>query len=247
MVETLTTPQGRTLAYRRQAGAGPGIVFIHGFNSDMGGTKAEDLATWCADQGRAFLAFDLSGHGGSAGTVPEFGITDWREDAVALIEALTDGPQVLVGSSLGGWLAMLIARERPELVAGVVTAAAAPDFTARLSRHLSEAERADLAQKGAVTRGSAYGEDYVFSARLFDQGAAEAILTAPLSITAPVRMIHGTRDEDVPVADALALLGHAKGQDIRLTLIKDADHRLSDPASLAVLRQSIGEVLAAAG
>lgn len=142
---------------------------------------------------------------------------------------------------------MLIARERPDLVAGIVTIAAAPDFTARLALHLSAGERADLAQKGAVIRPSAYGEDYVFSARLFDQGAAEAVLDRPLPVGVPMRMIHGTRDEDVPVADALALFNHAKGPDIRLTLIKGGDHRLSDPASLALMRTAVAEVIAAAG
>lgn len=246
MTEMLSTPQGRRIAYRRQEGAGPGVVFLHGFRSDMAGAKAGDLAAWCAAQGRAFLGFDLSGHGATGSDTPRFGPTDWREDAVAAIEALTDGPQVLVGSSLGGWLSLLVARTRPERVAGIVTVAAAPDAFLRLHRSLSEADRARLAETGAVSRPSSYGEDYVFSQRLFDQSAAEAVLTTPLPLPMPVRMIHGTADEDVPMADALRLLDHAEGPDIRLTLLKGGDHRLSDPASLAVLRGAVAEVMAAA-
>lgn len=242
MTEFLTTPQGRRIACERRAGRGPGVVFLHGFNSDMRGTKAEALASWAEGAGRAFLRLDLSGHGESGGRVEAFGIGDWLEDAGAALDALAQGPQVLVGSSLGGWLALLLARERPERVAGLVTIAAAPDFTARMEAEFTEAERRQLAEEGRVTRPSEYGEDYVFSRRLFEQGRVHRVLAAPLHLPMPVRMLQGTADADVPLEDALRLLAHAQGPDIRLTLVKDADHRFSSPACLALVEAAVREV-----
>lgn len=242
MTEFLTTPQGRRIACERRAGRGPGVVFLHGFNSDMRGTKAEALAAWAEGEGRAFLRLDLSGHGESGGRVEAFGIGDWLEDAGAALDALAQGPQVLVGSSLGGWLALLLARERPERVAGLVTIAAAPDFTARMEAEFTEAERRQLAEEGRVTRPSEYGEDYVFSRLLFEQGRVHRVLAAPLHLPMPVRMLQGTADADVPLEDALRLLAHAQGPDIRLTLVKDADHRFSSPACLALVEAAVREV-----
>lgn len=242
MTEFLTMPQGRRIACERREGRGPGVVFLHGFNSDMRGTKAEALAAWAAGEGRAFLRLDLSGHGESGGRVEAFGMRDWLEDAGAALDALTQGPQVLVGSSLGGWLALLLARARPERVAGLVTIAAAPDFTARMEAEFTEADRRQLADEGRVTRPSEYGEDYVFSRLLFEQGRAHRVLAAPLHLPMPVRMLQGTGDADVPLEDALRLLDHAQGPDIRLTLVKDADHRFSSPACLALVEAAVREV-----
>jgi len=242
MTEFLTTPQGRRIACERRAGRGPGVVFLHGFNSDMRGTKAEALAAWAAGEGRALLRLDLSGHGESGGRVEAFGMGDWLEDAGAALDALAQGPQVLVGSSLGGWLALLLARERPERIAGLVTIAAAPDFTARMEAEFTEAERRQLADEGRVTRPSEYGEDYVFSRLLFEQGRGHRVLAAPLHLPMPVRMLQGTADEDVPLEDALRLLDHAQGPDIRLMLVKDADRRFSSPACLALVEAAVREV-----
>lgn len=242
MTEFLTTPQGRRIACERRAGRGPGVVFLHGFNSDMRGTKAEALAAWAEGEGRAFLRLDLSGHGESGGRVEAFGIGDWLEDAGAALDALAQGPQVLVGSSLGGWLALLLARERPERIAGLVTIAAAPDFTARMETEFTEVDRRQLAEEGRVTRPSEYGEDYVFSRLLFEQGRVHRVLAAPLHLPMPVRMLQGTADADVPLEDALRLLAHAQGPDIRLTLVKDADHRFSSPACLALVEAAVREV-----
>ncbi|AXC50169.1 alpha/beta fold hydrolase [Paracoccus suum] len=242
MTEFLKTPQGRRLAYLRQAGQGPGLVFLHGFNSDMRGTKGQVLADWAATQGRAFLRLDLSGHGESGGNIPDFGLSDWREDVLAVLDALTEGPQVLVGSSLGGWLALLVARSLPQRIAGVVTAAAAPDFTRRMEAEFTAADRAMLKDKGHVSRASDYGDDYVFSHHLLDQGRKESILDRPLQISAPVRMLYGTADADVPMADQLTLLDHIDGPDVRLTKIKGADHRLSDPVSLSLLVAAVADV-----
>lgn len=236
------TKDGRGLGYDRLEGQGPGVVFLHGFRSDRQGTKALDLQDWCRAKGRAMLRFDLSGHGESAGAVEDFGIADWVADARDAIDALAPGPQVLVGSSLGGWLALLLARERPDRWAGLVTIAAAPDFTARMERAFTDDDRAALSGRGFVTRPSDYGEDYVFSHRLFEQGAQSRVFGSPLHLPMPVRFLQGTADADVPMSDAVALMQHATGPDIRLTLVKDADHRFSGPAELALIRAAVAEV-----
>lgn len=236
------TAGGRRLGYDRLDGQGPGVVFLHGFRSDRQGTKALDLQDWCRATGRAMLRFDLSGHGEAAGAVEDFGIADWLEDARDAIDALAPGPQVLVGSSLGGWLALLLARARPDRWAGLVTIAAAPDFTSRMEQGFTPEDRAALAGQGAVTRPSEYGSDYVFSRRLFDQGAQNRVFADPLPLSMPVRFLQGTADAEVPMSDALALLDHATGPDIRLTLVRNADHRFSGPAELALIRATVAEV-----
>lgn len=236
------TASGRQLACERLEGQGPGVVFLHGFKSDMGGTKAIDLEAWCRDQGRAMLRFDLSGHGASGGLVEDFGIGDWLEDARDVIDTLTPGPQVLVGSSLGGWLALLLARAQPERWAGLVTIAAAPDFTARMQAGFTDQDRAALASEGRITRPSEYGEDYVFSRRLFEQGAENSVFERPLRLPMPARFLQGTADADVPMEDALRLLSHAEGPDIRLALVKDADHRFSAPRELRMIREAVAEL-----
>ena len=237
------TARGRRIAVAATPGKGAGVVFLHGFRSDMGGTKAVDLEAWCRAAGRPMLRFDLSGHGDSGGEVEDFGIGDWLEDAADVIDALAPGPQLLVGSSLGGWLALLLARARPESCAGLVTIAAAPDFTVRMEGELTPAEREALATRGEIRRPSAYeGGDYVFSARLFEQGAAHQVLASPLHLPMPVRLLQGAADTDVPMSEALRLFGHAQGPDIRLTLVQGADHRFSAPRELALIRAAITEL-----
>ncbi len=240
----LTTPQGRTLAYRRRAGSGPGVVFLHGFRSDMGGTKAVALAGWAAARGRAFLRFDCSGHGQSSGAFEDGCIGDWLEDALAALDALTEGPQVLVGSSMGGWIALLLARARPDRIAALVGIAAAPDFTEdSLWAGLSPAERAQLETEGRIARPSAYDPaPYVFTRRLIEDGRRHLVLRSPLHLPFPVRLLQGTADADVPPAVALRLLAHADGPDLRLTLVKDADHRFSDPACLALIARTLDDL-----
>ncbi len=245
MTEFLTTPQGRRLAYLRSPGRGPGVVFLGGFRSDMTGTKAAHLHAWAQSQGRAFLRFDYSGHGASSGAFEDGAIGDWRDDAAAAIEALTTGPQVLVGSSMGGWIALLLAREMPERVAGLVTIAAAPDFTTRMwDAEMTADDRETLRATGRFLQPSAYAPDpYVFTARLFADGAANRVLDRPLPLPMPARFLQGTADSDVPPPVATALLAHATGPDLRLTLVKDADHRFSTPDCLALIETALAEVL----
>jgi len=239
----LDTANGRRIAYHRSPGAGPGVVFLGGFRSDMEGTKALHLEAWAQRRGRAFLRFDYSGHGQSSGAFEDGAIGDWAEDSLAAIEALTEGPQVLVGSSMGGWIALLAARARPGRVAGLVGIAAAPDFTATMEAAFTEADRRSLADRGVLERPSDYApEPYIFTRRLFEDGRRNLVLASPLHFPFPVRLLQGTADTDVEPSVALRLLNHATGPDIRLTLVKDADHRFSTPACLALIERSVEDL-----
>jgi pimeloyl-ACP methyl ester carboxylesterase len=359
----LETDAGRRIAYHRFSGREPGVVFLGGLRSDMTGTKAVHLEDWARRSGRAFLRFDYSGHGASSGDFTEGCIGDWAEDAEAAITTLTEGPVVLVGSSMGGWISLLMARRMPEKVAGLVTIAAAPDFTEDgmwaewseeqrtacmeegqvalpseygedmvITRRMIEdgrmqlvlrtpltldlpvrmlqgtadamaaigaltegpqvlvgssmggwiallcaramperlaglvtiaaapdftedamwegfdaAQRAELAAEGQVALPSDYGEPYIITRRLIEDGRAHLVLREPLTLPFAVRFLQGTADEDVAVSVALRLLEHATGPDMRLTLVDGADHRFSDPECLRLIERSVEEVLERAG
>lgn len=244
MTDHLTTPQGRRIAYVQTPGQGPGVVFLGGFMSDMTGTKAVFLQDWAERNGRAFLRFDYSGHGQSSGTFEEGCIGDWFEDALAVIEARTEGPQVLVGSSMGGWIALQIARTLPDRVKGLVGIAPAPDFTEdSMWAGFSEAERTRLMTEGRIVIPSDYSPDgYPITRRLIEEGRQRLVLRAPLPLPFPVRILQGTADTDVPPAVALRLMEHAECDDLRLTLVKGADHRFSTPACLAMIAAAVDEV-----
>lgn len=249
MTQHLTTPQGRRIAFHRTAGRGPGVVFLGGFRSDMGGTKALALQAWAERQGRAFLRFDYSGHGESSGDFLDGCIGDWAEDAVAALSALTEGPQVLVGSSMGGWISLLVARALPARVAGLVGIAAAPDFTEdSMWAGFDAAQRAELAATGRVALPSEYSDEpYVITRRLIEDGRNHLVLRAPLRLPFPVRLLQGTADADVPPKVALRLLDHADSPDLRLTLVKGADHRFSTPECLRMIETALEDVLAQIG
>ncbi|MBK1634639.1 alpha/beta hydrolase [Rhodovulum adriaticum] len=243
----LDTPQGRRLAYHRTDGAGPGVVFLGGFMSDMTGTKAQHLEAWARARGQAFLRFDYSGHGQSSGAFAEGCIGDWAQDAETAITALTDGPQVLVGSSMGGWIALLLARALPERVVGLVGIAAAPDFTEdSMWASFAEDQRATIMGAGRIEIPSGYDDSpYTITRRLIEDGRENLVLRDPLRLPFPVRLLQGTADEDVEVATALRLLDHIDCADARLTLVKGADHRFSEPDNLALVEQAISELLPA--
>lgn len=239
----LTTPEGRRIAYRHTAGAGPTVVFLGGFRSDMEGTKAQEMQLWAEGAGRAFLRFDYSGHGASLGAFEEGAIGDWFEDAVAVL-SMVEGKVVLVGSSMGGWISLLLARAMPERIAGLVGIAAAPDFTEdSMWAGFSETERATLMEEGAVSLPSEYSEPYTITRRLIEEGRSRLVLRDPLHLPFPVRLLQGTADADVPQDVALRLLDHAQGDDIRLTLVKGADHRFSTPECLSLMKTALEDVL----
>ncbi len=245
----LETPHGRRIAYHKTGGSAPGVVFLGGFRSDMEGTKALYLEDWARRTGRAFLRFDYSGHGRSSGDFLDGAIGDWAEDAVAAVSAITEGPQVLVGSSMGGWIALLVAKAAPGKVDGFVGVAAAPDFTEDgMWATFTDEEQRTLAELGRVEQPSDYSpEPYVITRRLIEDGRSRLVLRDPLELPFPVRLLQGTEDADVELSVPLRLLEHARGADIRLTLVKGADHRLSTPECLLLIERSIEEVLAAAG
>ncbi|WP_106743793.1 alpha/beta hydrolase [Yoonia maritima] len=243
---TFTTPQGRKIAYHLTDGTGPAIVFLGGFKSDMGGTKAVYLEDWARKEGRAFLRFDYSGHGESDGEFTDGTIGDWFEDACAALGLLA-GNLVLVGSSMGGWISLQVARAMPERIVGMVTIAAAPDFTEdSMWGGFNDAQKAEL-EAGQVALPSDYGEPYIITKRLIEEGRNRLVLRDPLSLPFPVRFLQGTADEDVDMSVALRLLDHATGPDMRLTLVDGADHRFSDDTCLTLIEQSVTEVLHAAG
>lgn len=245
MAEFLETKERRRIAYDLVRGKGPGVVFLGGFRSDKEGTKALALEAWAKAQGRAFLRFDYSGHGSSSGDFLDGSIGDWFADARAAIMALTEGPQVLVGSSMGGWISLLMAREHPEKVAGLVTVAAAPDFTEDgMWGGFSEHQRRALVEEGRVALPSDYSDEpYIITRRLIEEGRGRLVLRSPLSLPMPVRMLQGTADTDVPVSVATRLLDHAEGGDMRLILVKGADHRFSTPDCLKLIELSVAKVL----
>lgn len=243
-MEFLTTKTGRRLAYVQTAGRGPGVVFLGGFMSDMSGTKALHLEAWCKEQGCAFLRFDYSGHGASSEVFTDGCVGDWAEDAQAAIEVLTQGKQILVGSSMGGWISMLMAQRLPDQLAGLVTIAAAPDFTEDgFWASFNEDTRRLLLQEGVVNIPSDYGDPYPITKRLIEDGRSHFVLRKPLSLPFPVRLLQGDEDVDVSVELANTLFSHIKGLDVQLRLLKGADHRFSTPKALALMEAAISDVI----
>ena len=243
MTEYLTTPQGRRIAYNLTAGAGPAVVFCGGLKSDMEGTKALHLEDWAKANGRAFLRFDYSGHGISDGAFEDGCIGDWFEDASAAID-LVDGPVILVGSSMGGWVSLLLSRERPEKVAGLVTIAGAPDFTEDgYWAGFTDAEKATVMNEGRIEIPNEYVEPYVITRRLIEDGRTRLILRSPLQFNMPVRILQGAADDVVLQSVAERLFAHASGADIRMTVVKGEDHRFSSPQCLTLIERSVVEII----
>lgn len=239
----LDTPQGRRIAYHLTRGTAPCLVFLGGLKSDMEGTKAVHLEAWSKARGQAFLRFDYSGHGESSGRFEEGCIGDWAEDTLAAVTTLTDGPLVVVGSSMGGWQALLLARAIPDRIAGMVTIAAAPDFTEDgYWASFTATQKRALETVGHVELPSDYMEPYIISKRLIEDGRERLVLRSPLSLPFPVRCLQGTEDTAVSTETALRLLDHADCPDMRLTLVKGADHRFSDQACLRLIETAVVEV-----
>jgi pimeloyl-ACP methyl ester carboxylesterase len=245
---------GIELAWSKLDGASPTIVFLPGFRSDMTGDKATALAAFCAARGQAMLRFDYSGHGASAGRFEDGTIGIWASDALTAIDRLTEGPLILIGSSMGGWLALLVALKRPERIAAIVGIAAAPDFTERLMwEAMTFAERTQLMRDGLLLAPSRYGEPTPITRTLIEEGRTHLLLDGlipilcPIPIDCKVRLLHGQADPDVPWETALRTGERLASRDVQIVLIKDGDHRLSRPADLAVLRRTVAALLAPDG
>jgi len=236
---------GATIAYHQLAGRGPGVVFLGGFRSDMTGTKALFLEEYCGRRGQAYVRFDYCGHGASSGDVALETIGRWVEDAVEVIDALTEGRQILIGSSMGGWIMLLAALARIERIHSLVGIAAAPDFTEDLVwSRLNAAQRNEFRETGAVTlpwRCDPAGHTYRL--RLFEDGRRHLLTRAEIPLFCPVRLLHGMLDDAVPWQTSLRLAELLGSRDVTVTLVKEGDHRLSSDADLARLAAALDELL----
>ncbi|HUD60461.1 MAG TPA: alpha/beta hydrolase [Acetobacteraceae bacterium] len=242
--ERLDRGDGVELACVRQHGASPTVLFLPGFRSDMNGDKATALAEFCAGRGQAMVRFDYSGHGSSGGRFGDGTIDRWTKDALAVIDRQTDGPQVLVGSSMGGWIALLAALARPHRVAALVGIAAAPDFTEALMwQAMTFAERATLMRNGILDVPSEYGGPYPITRALIEDGRTHLVLDAPIGIDCSVRLLHGQQDPDVPWEMSMRIAERLTSKDVQVLLVKDGDHRLSRPQDLALLTRTLAPLL----
>jgi hypothetical protein len=239
---------GVELAWAREDGRSPTVVFLPGFRSDMTGDKASALAAYCATRGQAMLRFDYSGHGASGGAFEDGTIGRWAADALAAIDGLSEGPLILVGSSMGGWIALLAARARPERIAGLIGIAAAPDFTEVLMwQAMSFEQRATLMRDGVLHVPSQYGDRYPITRALIEDGRNHLVLNERIALDCPVRLLHGQCDPDVPWAFALGIADQLTSRDVQVILVKDGDHRLSRPQDLELLRQMLAALAGEGG
>lgn len=220
------------LAYEWQAGQGPPIMFLSGFASTMQGIKAKALADHCATTSQAFLRFDYRGHGASDGQFSDGTIGRWLGDTLAVFDHCIQEPAILVGSSMGGWLMLHVARQRPKLVAGLIGLASAPDFIDRLYGQLTDEQRREIRRQGQTTRPSAYGEPLIITKQLIEGAPKHNLLATKLELTCPCHLIHGQEDPDVPWTISLELAAAITSPHVTIDLIKDGDHRLSRPSDL---------------
>ena len=246
-IDYLDTGDGDRLAYCHQQGSSPGVLFLPGFNSDMNGSKALALARWCDERGRQFTRFDYSGHGLSSGEFREGSIGRWRDDALTVLDQVTCGPQVVVGSSMGGWLMLLLALKRPGSIAGLLGIASAPDFTERLyTQRLGDQQRRALDEFGYCELPYHYGDGkpHTIGRQLIEDGRNHRVLGGAIDIRVPVRLIHGQADADVPWQLSMAVAENITSQDVEIQLVKGGDHRLSTPADLRRLERCLQDLLA---
>lgn len=236
--------QGRRLAYALLEGKKPGVIFLGGFKSDMTGTKAMAVEEFCREEGRRCLRFDYTGHGKSSGQFRDGSIGQWKRDTLDILDKFADGPNILVGSSMGAWLMLLAALERPEHAAGLVGIASAVDFTELLVwDKLPPEKQKEMQDEGGILVPDCYGgEPYPITHKLVKEGRKHLLFGDVLDIRVPVRLIHGTEDQDVPWRMSHDLMEHIASPDISLELVKGGDHRLSQPAQLAAILRSIEEL-----
>lgn len=242
-MKQLTLPDGSTLAYVQRPGRSPGVVFLGGFMADMNGTKATYLDEFCQQQGQAILRFDYFGHGQSSGQLIDSTVGRWKQDVLAVLDNLAKGPQIIVGSSMGGWLMLLAAKERPEQVKALVGIAPAPDFIRPLVwDRVTSIQREEITTKGVTYIASPFQEKpYPITKHMIEEGQQHELLAAPIAINCPVRLLHGVKDIEVPSSFSLQLMDKLMSEDVRLTLIKDGDHRLNSAAHLKLLSNTLSE------
>ena len=237
--------QSNKIAYNRVSGKTPGVVFLCGHGSDMSGSKALFIETWAKNLGHAFLRFDYSGHGSSDGILLETNISDWTRDAICVVDDLTEGPQILVGSSLGGWIMLNVALARPDRIAALVGIAAAPDFTEDLIwQPLDAASRAAFKANGQIAMENPYADEpIIYPYHLIEDGRQHLCVRGPLAITQPVRLLHGMNDTEVPWQTAVKLANCLQSDDVFLHFDKIATHRFSEPVQLHTLKTVLDQLL----
>jgi pimeloyl-ACP methyl ester carboxylesterase len=239
----ITSNQGTHIAYQKISGKSPGIIFFGGFMSDMTGTKASHLESVCQRLGQAYVRFDYSGHGMSSGKFEEGTIGSWLEDALFVLDNLTEGPQIVVGSSMGGWLMVLAALKRAERIKALVGIASAPDFIEDLA-HMHIVQQEALMKNEICYLPSHDGVTaYPITRHLITEGRTHSILKAPIPLFCPVHLLHGLSDKDVPWQKSVKLAERLQSSDVTVTLIKNGDHRLSESAHLALIEKTISSLL----
>jgi len=233
--------QNHKIAYKSLKGRGPGIIFIHGLNSDMNGAKALKVERYARKNNLNFIRFDCRGHGRSEGKFEEFTISDWKKDLLDIIDNIAKGPQILIGSSMGGWLMMLAAKARPQRIKGMIGLAAAPDFGKDLYNNLNKKNKREITSKG-ITKYTSYGFSYYLTKKFFIEAEKNRILKKPLYFTKPLVLIHGLKDnvvkEDVP----RKILKKITGKNVNIIYLKESDHRLSSDTDLKVIINSISYI-----
>ena len=240
MTDAPAAPARPALAYHKTEGTGPTVVFLPGYGSDMDGTKALALEAWAVASGRSFLRFDYGGCGQSEGVFEEQTLAGWRDDVVAMLDQAVEGPAVLVGSSLGGWLMLLVARDRPDTVAALVGVAPAPDFT---DWGFTVEEKLTLLSEGRLERVGRYADlPMVYTRAFWQSGEANRVMFSGLAIDVPIRLLHGMKDPDVPWNRTVRLAELLRSANVQVQLIKDGDHRLSRDADLASLIAAVEDV-----
>ena len=244
MTQFMTGPRGQKLAFSKIDGAGPTVVFLGGFMSDMTGSKAIFLEDWAKARGQAFLRFDYAAHGQSEGVFTEHSVAEWSEDAAAVIAAQTSGDLILIGSSMGGWISLNLGRDMRDRLRGLILIAAAPDFTEdSMLASFTEAQKQEIAQNGVTYIASDYGDPYPISYHLLTDSRRAFVMRDPLVFGCPVHMMQGTLDNAVSRDTALRLLDHIQADDLHLTLTKGADHSYSTPPCLTVIQQKLECIL----
>jgi len=240
------TPGAQTPGAQTPGAQTPGVIFLGGFKSDMSGSKALSLEHWCQNQNHNFLRFDYLGHGTSSGRFEDGTIGRWRDDALAVLDELSKGPQILVGSSMGGWISLLLALARPQRIAGIITIAAAADFTETLIwQQLPAAVQARLRREGVWQRPSDYDENaYPITYQLIEEARQHQLLNqTEIAIHCPLRLLHGLQDNDVPWQTSVAIAERLSGNNVRVELIKDGEHRLARPEDLTRLHSALSELV----
>ena len=230
--------QNHKIAYKTVKGRGLGIIFIHGLNSDMNGSKALSIERYARKNKMNFIRFDCRGHGKSEGKFEEFTMSDWRKDLLDIIDSVATGPQILIGSSMGGWLMMLAAKARPQRIEGMIGLAAAPDFGKDLFNTLNKKNKKEITTKG-ITKYTSYGFNYYLTKKFFIEAEKNKVLKKPFRFTKPLVLIHGLKDDVVKEGVPRKILKNITSKNVSIIYLKESDHRLSSETDLKIITQSI--------